>query len=198
MTTPNPGLKQGAVLMVIAALAFIGYAVVFFIRNFTSTGFELGVDTLNGVTRDQLNALNPAIVHYIGHLHVATAGFIAGTGIAVAALSWYGVARGEMWAWVASVVAAVVALAVALPYHYTGTFQLNWVTHLGPIYPPQPSSRRNQRGRRQSAPLVSSLTMKDFDRSVRGGAVTASLQNEIALWRALQDRREPASPSATS
>jgi hypothetical protein len=100
----------------------------------SSTGFELGVETLNGVTRDQLNALNPAIVHYIGHLHVATAGFIAGTGIAVAALSWYGVARGEMWAWVAAVVVPVVALAVALPYHYTGTFQLNWVTHLGPIY----------------------------------------------------------------
>ncbi len=134
MTTQNPGLKQGAILMVIAALAFIGYAVVFLVRNFTGTGFELGVDTLNGVTRDQLNALNPAIVHYIGHLHVATAGFIAGTGIAVAALTWYGVARGEMWAWVAAVVTAVVALAIALPYHYTGTFQLNWVTHLGPIY----------------------------------------------------------------
>ena len=134
MTTQNPGLKQGAVLMVIAALAFIGYAVVFFIRNFTATGFELGVETLNGVTRDQLNALNPAIVHYIGHLHVATAGFIAGTGIAVAALSWYGVARGEMWAWVAAVVTLVVELAVGLPYHYTGTFQVNWVTHLGPIY----------------------------------------------------------------
>jgi hypothetical protein len=98
MATQNPGLKQGAVLMVIAALAFIGYAVVFFVTNFTGTGFELGVDTLNGVTRDQLNALNPAIVHYIGHLHVATAGFIASTGIAVAALSWYGVARGDMWA----------------------------------------------------------------------------------------------------
>jgi hypothetical protein len=95
MTTQNPGLKQGAVLMVIAALAFIGYAVVFFVNNFTCTGFELGVETLNGVTRDQLNALNPAIVHYIGHLHVATAGFIAGTGIAVAALSWYGVAAGK-------------------------------------------------------------------------------------------------------
>jgi hypothetical protein len=134
MATQNPGLKQGAVLMVIAALAFIGYAVVFFVTNFTGTGFELGVDTLNGVTRDQLNALNPAIVHYIGHLHVAAAGFIASTGIAVAALSWYGVARGDMWAWVAAVVTPVVALAVALPYHYTGTFQLNWVTHLGPIY----------------------------------------------------------------
>src|SRR5438034_6408086 len=115
MATQNPGLKQGAILMVIAALAFIGYAVVFLVRNFSGTGFELGVDTLNGVTRDQLNALNPAIVHYIGHLHVATAGFIAGTGIAVAALSWYGVARGEMWAWVAAVVTAVDARAVRWP-----------------------------------------------------------------------------------
>jgi len=27
-----------------------------------------------------------------------------------------------------------VGLAVALPYHYSGTFQHNWVTHLGPIH----------------------------------------------------------------
>ncbi len=25
-------------------------------------------------------------------------------------------------------------VAVALPYHYTGTFEHDWVTHLGPIY----------------------------------------------------------------
>jgi len=56
--------------------------VVFLFRNFAGSGFELGVKTLNGVTRDNLNALNPAIMHYIGHLHVATAGFIAATGSA--------------------------------------------------------------------------------------------------------------------
>ena len=56
----------------------------------------MGVETLNGVTRANLNAINPAIVHYIGHVHVALAGFIAATGIAVAALSWYGVRRGGM------------------------------------------------------------------------------------------------------
>jgi len=44
------------------------------------------------------------------------------------------VRRGEWWAWIAAVVSPVVGLAVALPYHYTGTFQHNWVTHLGPIY----------------------------------------------------------------
>lgn len=134
MKTPNSGLNQGAVLMLIGSLAFIGYAVVFLFRNFAGGGFELGVKTLNGVTQDNLNALNPAIMHYIGHLHVATAGFIAATGIAVAALSWYGIRRGEWWAWIAAVVSPVVGLVVALPYHYTGTFEFNWVTHLGPIY----------------------------------------------------------------
>ena len=134
MNTQNSGLNQGAGLMLIGSLAFIGYAVVFLFRNFMGGGFELGVQTLNGVTRDNLNALNPAIMHYIGHLHVATAGFIAATGIAVAALSWWGVRRAEWWAWIAAVVSPVVGLAVALPYHYTGTFEHDWVTHLGPIY----------------------------------------------------------------
>jgi hypothetical protein len=96
--------------------------------------FELGVETLNGVTRANLNAINPAIVHYIGHVHVALAGFIAATGIAVAALSWYGVRRGEWWAWIAAVVSPVVGLIIAIPYHYMGHFEFNWVTHLGPIY----------------------------------------------------------------
>ena len=54
-------LRQGAVLMLIGSLAFIGYAVVFLFRNFAGAGFELGVDTLNGVTRDNLNSLNPAM-----------------------------------------------------------------------------------------------------------------------------------------
>ena len=39
-----------------------------------------------------------------------------------------------MVAWIAAVISPVVGLAVALPYHYTGTFQHNWVSHLGPIY----------------------------------------------------------------
>lgn len=134
MSTKESGLNQGALLMLVASLAFIGYAVVFLLRNFSGSGFELGVETLNGVTRENLNVINPAIVHYIGHLHVATAGFIAATGIAVAALSWYGVRRGEWWAWIAAVLSPVVGLVIAIPYHYTGTFGFNWVTHLGPIY----------------------------------------------------------------
>jgi hypothetical protein len=134
MKIENPGLYRGALLMAIASLAFVAYAILFLVRSFAGGGFELGVATLNGTTPADLNAVNPAVMHYITHLHVATAGFIAATGIATAALSWYGVRRGAWWALVAAVASPVVGLAVALPYHYTGAFEHNWVTHLGPIY----------------------------------------------------------------
>lgn len=130
----NSSLNTGATLMLIASLAFIGYAVVFFFRAFAGGGFELGVTALNGMTPENLMTLNPAVMHYITHLHLAVAAFIAATGIAVGALSWYGVRRGEWWAWIAAVVSPVVGLALAVPYHYMGHFELNWVTHLGPIY----------------------------------------------------------------
>jgi len=127
-------LRNGAGLMVLGALIFLVYAVVFFVRAFTSGGFELGVETLNGVTRQQLDALNPAIMGYITHLHVAVAGFIAATAIAAACLAWYGVRDGLSWAWITGVIVPVVALAVALPMHFMGHFKYDWVSHLGPIF----------------------------------------------------------------
>ena len=127
-------LRNGAGLMVLGALIFLVYAVVFLFRAFTSSGFELGVETLNGVTPQQLDGLNPAIMAYITHLHVAIAGFIAATAIAVGGLAWYGVRDGLWWAWITAVIVPVVGLAVALPLHYMGHFDYNWVNHLGPIY----------------------------------------------------------------
>lgn len=130
----NSQLLLGSKLMALAAIAFIGYAIVFFLLNFWGTGFELGVDSINGTTRDQLNTYNPAVLYYISHLHIATAGFIAATGIAAFALSWYGVRQGMLWAWIAAVAAPVVGLAVALPMHWFNLFNHDWVLHLGPIY----------------------------------------------------------------
>ena len=127
-------LRNGAGLMVLEALIFLMYAVVFLFRAFASSGFELGVETLNGVTPQQLDGLNPAIMGYITHLHVAIAGFIAATAIAAGGLAWYGVRDGLWWAWIIAVVVPVVGLAVALPMHYMGHFNYDWVSHLGPIY----------------------------------------------------------------
>jgi len=132
--TREQSLRGGAALMVLGALIFLVYAVVFFFRAFSSSGFEIGVATLNGVTAQQLDAINPAIMAYIMHLHVAIAGFIAATAIAAGGLAWYGVCRGYWWAWITAVVAPVVGLAVALPLHWMGHFNYDWVSHLGPIY----------------------------------------------------------------
>ncbi len=134
MAAKNSATNSGGIVMVIGALMFIAYAVVFFFRGLSGEGFEIGVATLNGVTPADLNKLNPAVMAYISHLHLATAAFIAATGIAVAALAWYGVRRGDWWAWLAAVVSPVVGLVVALPMHYMGVFSHDWVTHLGPIY----------------------------------------------------------------
>jgi hypothetical protein len=75
---------------------------------------------LNGVTPQQLDGLNPAIMGYITHLHVAIAGFIAATAIAAGGLAWYGVRDGLWWAWITGVIVPIVGLAVGLPMHYMG------------------------------------------------------------------------------
>jgi len=134
MQAQNSMVDRGAVTMIVGAALFLAYALVFIFRAFSGTGFEIGVATLNGVTPAQLNQLNPAVMAYITHLHVATAGFIAATAVAVIGLAWYGVRAGAWWAWITAVISPVVGLAVALPLHYTGAFEHDWVSHLGPIY----------------------------------------------------------------
>lgn len=132
--TGNVPLRNGSLLMAIAGIGFVVYGVVFFIRDLVGDGFELGVATVGGFTRAELAASHPEIMDYISHLHIATAGFITATGIAVASLAWYGVRTGHVWAWITAVVSPVVGLAAALPMHWMDLFGHDWVTHLGPIY----------------------------------------------------------------
>lgn len=128
----DSSLRRGSALMALAGVGFIGYGAVFLAWNFLGSGFEIGVTQLAGAAPGDLD---PTVAHYITHLQVATAAFIISTGIAVTALSWYGVRERLTWAWATAVVASVVGLAIALPMHYTGdAFAHDWITHLGPIY----------------------------------------------------------------
>ncbi|MGH2757555.1 MAG: hypothetical protein ACRDI3_07185 [Actinomycetota bacterium] len=126
-------LKIGSGLMGLAAVGFIGYAIIFFVRNFTDSFLELGIGPNEvNVGKDQIVEFSPALYHYIGHLHIAVSGFIAATGLAVVFLAWFGVRRGHVWAWVGAVTAPVLGLAVALPAHYPNDFDT--LGHLGLIY----------------------------------------------------------------
>jgi hypothetical protein len=132
-STDEARLNLGAGLMGLAGLGFIGYGVIFFVLNFTDSFLELGIGPGQvDVGRGAIEDFSPDLLHYISHLHIALSGFIAAAGIAVAALAWYGVRRGEMWAWVTAVVVPVFALAVALPAHYP--WGLATIGHLGLIY----------------------------------------------------------------
>ncbi len=133
MQTVASKVRAGSTIMTVAGIGFIGYAILFLIRNYTDSFLELGIGPSEvSVAKDQIIGFSPSLYHYIGHLHIAVSGFIAATGIAVAALAWFGVRRGHVWAWVTAVAAPVVGLAVALPAHYPNHFDT--LGHLGLIY----------------------------------------------------------------
>ncbi|MDV8148039.1 hypothetical protein [Arthrobacter sp. B10-11] len=119
--------------MTLAGLAFVGYAAVFLVLNFSGTFLELGIgpDEVDKGKAD-VEAFSAQLYHYISHLHIALSGFIAATGLAIAGLSWFGVRRGNRWAFATAVVVPVVGLAVALPAHYP--WGLATLGHLGPVY----------------------------------------------------------------
>ncbi|HEX6262820.1 MAG TPA: hypothetical protein VF097_08250 [Actinomycetota bacterium] len=126
-------LRVGSWLMGLAAAGFIAYAVVFLILSFTSRFLELGIGPEQvDVGRDEIRAFSPSLSHYIDHLHIAVAGFIAAIGAAVLFLVMFGVRRGALWAWVGAVAATVLALGISLPAHYPNGFDT--LAHLGPVY----------------------------------------------------------------
>jgi len=89
----EPALRTGAGLMTLAAVAFIGYGGIFTVRNFSNSFLELGIGPAQvDVGKAQIQAFSPSLAHYISHLHLALAGFVAATGLAVAVLSWFGCA----------------------------------------------------------------------------------------------------------
>jgi hypothetical protein len=131
-TSQEGALRLGTWLMGAAAIGFIGYAVLFLVRNFTDSFLELGIGPNEvDVGKEQITAFSPSLFHYIGHLHIAVSGFIAATGVAVLFLLRY-VRRGDAFAWIGAVAAPVLALAVALPAHYPNSFDT--IGHLGLIY----------------------------------------------------------------
>ena len=129
----EPWLRWGSWLMGLAAVGFIGYGVIFFIRNFTDSFLELGIGPNEvNVGKVQIQQFSPSLYEYISHLQIAISGFIAATGLAVLFLVAFGVRRGQGWAWIGAVASPVLALAIALPAHYPNHFDT--LGHLGLIY----------------------------------------------------------------
>ncbi|MEF8825195.1 MAG: hypothetical protein V5A27_02465, partial [Halapricum sp.] len=106
----DPKLRQGAILIAVTGFGIVGYGLTFLYSAYLGTGFELGVDTLGGVTRADLAASNPEMLHYMDHLHVGLGGLLVALGITLIALGWNGVQRGYRWAVATSLGIALIAL----------------------------------------------------------------------------------------
>ena len=130
--SPSGRLDLGSKLVALAGVGLVGYGIMFLIRNFT--GFiELGLTPqLVGGTPEEIRGFSPDLYEYISHLQVAVSGFIIALGVAVVALAWNGIRRGEAWAAWAALIAPVVALVLALPLHYV--YGIATMGHLGLIY----------------------------------------------------------------
>ena len=118
--TPSPKLRQGARVIAVTGIGLVG------------TGFELGVTTLGGVTRAELAATNPEMLHYMDHLHIGLGGLLAALGIAIVALAWYGIRDGDRWALATTLAIALIALATNFVVHFDPGFGYDWLVHIAP------------------------------------------------------------------
>ena len=125
-------LRQGAILIVVTGFGIVGYGLTFLYSAYLGTEFELGVDTLGGVTRADLAASNPEIPRYMDHLHVGLGGLLVALGITLIALGWYGVQRGYRWAVATSLGIALIALVTNVLVHYHPGFGYDWLIHIAP------------------------------------------------------------------
>lgn len=132
--SPERSLRWGRLLWLLIGFALIGYAVVFTLWVFFGGTMELGLGAEEvGATRDEIRAFRPALMHYIDHLHVALGGFMAGLGIAIVGLAWFGLQARQRWSLWVMVTAAAVALVVSTPMHHLHGFDT--LVHMGAVYP---------------------------------------------------------------
>ena len=84
-------LHAGSVLVSFGAVAFVGFAVIFFVLNFANLFLELGIGRAQvDVDKNQIQDFSPRPPPlHISHLHIAVAGFIAAAGIAALFLTWF-------------------------------------------------------------------------------------------------------------
>jgi len=125
-------LRWGVALMIVGALIIVAYGVIFFVNNFNGF-YEMGIGHHQvDKTEAEIKAFSPSLRDYISHLHIAVAGLLASTGLFVIVLTWFGVRRGQLWAWVSAVAISTFALAAVLPSHYV--YGLGTAKHLGGAY----------------------------------------------------------------
>lgn len=125
-------LRWGSSLLVATAVLFLFQGVGMIYRATIENRYELGVTDLGGHTATELAQTNPAVQSYIDHLAINLGGLMVAAGLAMAAIVWYGVRRGQLWALVTAVMVPTLYALIGLPIHQTVEFEFHQLIHLGP------------------------------------------------------------------
>ena len=113
-----------------------------------ATGIVLPYDeSLSGLTRQQLAALNPRLLAFMAHDRISLAGTMFSIGIFYMALAWDGIRRGAHWAQVTLIVSATAGFISFFfflgfgyfdPFHAFVTALLTQFTVMCLVLPPSP------------------------------------------------------------
>lgn len=125
-------LRWGSRMLIATAILFLIQGLGMIYRALIENRYELGVTDLGGHTATELAETNPAVQSYIDHLAVNLGGLMIAAGIAMGALVWYGVRRGDLWALVTAVSIPTLYALIGLPIHQTVHFDYHQLIHLGP------------------------------------------------------------------
>lgn len=133
-TGSGRALHWGSALFALTGAALVAYAMLFIVWALIGNTLEVGIGPSEvGKTRAEIAAFEPRLLAYLEHLHVAVGGFMAGLGVAIIGLSWFGIRGGHAWSLWTVLAAAVIALIVSTPLHYVHGFDT--LAHTGPLYP---------------------------------------------------------------
>lgn len=130
---PNQELTWGWRLLALTGLIFVLQGLTSAYRALASDAFEPGVAALDGLSAAGLASTSPELASYVSHLQ-ANGGMLAAlVGLAVLALAWFGIRRGQRWAWSTTVGLEVLYLAFLVPLHGISGFDYHTAQHLGPV-----------------------------------------------------------------
>jgi len=119
--------------MTLGSFSLIPYGLVYMQIFFYGDDLEYGITTeLVDVTKSQIEAFSPSFYNYLAHVHVDVGVFAVSLGIAVAALSWFGVRQKMVWAYWSAILAFLLSMVIGIGIHYP--FDLVSAKHLYLVY----------------------------------------------------------------
>lgn len=129
----NRNLNLGSILMTLGSLLLIPFGAVYYWNFFSGEDLEYGIDTeYVDVTKAEINEFSHSLLHFMEHTAIDVSVLMISLGLAIAALSWFGVREKMKWAYWVAVASFLFTMIPGIYIHYPRG--LASTSHLLPVY----------------------------------------------------------------